>query len=45
MYSQDKEFTDESFQTICASGKHECFELARLHYHCDRMESTSLTTF
>lgn len=38
MHSQEKDFGDESFENIRASGEHEFFELARKHYHWDRME-------
>jgi hypothetical protein len=38
MHSQDEEFPDESFETIRASDEHEYFELARLHYHWNRIE-------
>ena len=38
MHSQDKEFADESFENVRAPGKHECFELARRHYHWNRMK-------
>ena len=38
MYSQEKDFSDENFEDICAPGEHEYFELARQHYHWDRME-------
>ncbi|CAF1320490.1 unnamed protein product [Rotaria sordida] len=38
MHSQDKAFADESFENIRTQGEHEYFELARQHYHWDRME-------
>jgi hypothetical protein len=38
MQSQEKDFADESFENIRAPGEHEYFELARQHYHWDRME-------
>ena len=38
MYSQEKDFPDENFEDIRAPGEHEYFELARQHYHWDRME-------
>ncbi len=38
MHSQEKDFADESFENVRAPGEHEYFELARLHYHWDRME-------
>ena len=38
MQSQDKTFADESFENVRAPGEHEFFELARKHYHWDRME-------
>jgi hypothetical protein len=38
MHSQDQAFADESFENVRAPGEHEYFELARLHYHWDRME-------
>ena len=38
MQSQDKAFAEESFENVRAPGEHEFFELARQHYHWDRME-------
>ncbi|CAF1238075.1 unnamed protein product [Rotaria magnacalcarata] len=38
MHSQDKTFADESFENVRTSGEHEYFELARQHYHWNRME-------
>jgi hypothetical protein len=38
MHSQEKEFADESFENIRASGEHEYFELTRQHYHWNPME-------
>jgi len=38
MHSQEKDFADESFENIRAPNEHEYFELARQHYHWDRME-------
>ena len=38
MHSQDKAFADENFEDVRAQGEHEYFELARLHYHWNRME-------
>ncbi|CAF1055766.1 unnamed protein product [Adineta ricciae] len=38
MHSHEKEFADENFEDVRAPGEHEYFELARQHYHWDRME-------
>ncbi|UJR08675.1 hypothetical protein I4U23_012933 [Adineta vaga] len=38
MHTHEKEFADESFESTRASGEHEYFELAREHYHWNRME-------
>ncbi|CAF3779232.1 unnamed protein product [Adineta steineri] len=38
MHSQDKEFANENFENIPTTGENEYFELARQHYHWDRME-------
>lgn len=38
MFSQDRDFSDESFENVRAPGEHEFFELSRKHYHWDRME-------
>lgn len=38
MHSQEKDFVDENFEDVRATGEHDYFELARQHYHWDRME-------
>ncbi|CAF4396407.1 unnamed protein product, partial [Rotaria sordida] len=38
LLEEHKAFADESFENIRTQGEHEYFELARQHYHWDRME-------
>jgi hypothetical protein len=38
MHSHEKAFAAENFDDVRAPGEHEYFELARVHYHWNRME-------
>jgi len=38
MYSQDRDFSDESFENVKAPKEHEYYELARIHFRWNKHE-------